>query len=110
MTGIVRVELDKHAGHASKTPNPHHQYAYATGSTNVLTNNKHTVRIGDTVNKPEDADDDLPSCGDPAAAGSKNVHINNIAVHRKGDATKGHDSWPANSAETGSGNVFANGE
>jgi uncharacterized Zn-binding protein involved in type VI secretion len=55
------------------------------------------VRIGDTT-----------VCGDPADAGSANVFANNIAVHRKGDATGGHGSWVPNSAKTGSDNVFAN--
>ena len=43
------------------------------------------------------------------ASGSPNVFVNSIAVHRKGDSTGGHASWPGNSAATGSGNVFANG-
>ena len=98
MTGIVRVELDKHIGHASTTPNPFHQTPYKTGSPNVFTNAKNTVRIGDEL-----------ECGDLAEGGSSNVFINNIAVHRINDATTGHDSWPANAAATGSPNVIANG-
>jgi hypothetical protein len=43
MTGIVRVELDKHIGHASQSPNPFHQTSYKTGSPNVFTNAKNTV-------------------------------------------------------------------
>ena len=98
MPGVVRVNADKHVGHASPTPNPFHQTAYSQGSSNVYTNNEKTVRRGDTT-----------SCGDPASAGSPNVFANNIAVHRKNDATTGHGSWVANSAATGSTDVFANG-
>ena len=98
MPGIVRSTVDKHVGHASPTPNPFHQTAYTGGSPNVFVNNNNAIRVGDKT-----------SCGDPATVGSSNVFVNNIAVHRKGDATGGHGSWVANSALTGSGNVFANG-
>jgi len=98
MTGIVRVELDKHIGHASQSPNPFHQTPYKTGSPNVFTNAKNTVRIDDEI-----------ECGDLAEGGSSNVFINNIAVHRINDATTGHDSWPETKAATGSPNVIANG-
>ena len=67
MPAVTRVGLDSHVGHASPTPNPFHQTAYATGSSNVFTNGAKTVRIGDTT-----------SCGDPAAAGSPNVFVNKI--------------------------------
>jgi uncharacterized Zn-binding protein involved in type VI secretion len=97
MTGIVRVELDKHIGHASPTPNPFHQTPYKTGSPDVFTNAKKTVRIGDEI-----------ECSDKAASGSPNVFINSIAVHRKNDSTSGHDSWTKSAAATGSTNVFAN--
>lgn len=98
MPGIVRTNVDIHVGHASPTPSPFHQTAYAVGSPNVFTNNENTVRIGDTT-----------SCGDPASAGSPNVFANNIPVHRLTDSTAGHGSWVPNSAATGSDNVFANG-
>jgi len=98
MPAVTRVGLDSHVGHASPTPNPFHQTAYATGSPNVFTNNAKTVRVGDTT-----------ACGDPAAAGSPDVFVNGIAIHRLGDATSGHGSWVANASASGSGNVFANG-
>jgi|TARA_R110002073_G_scaffold5479_1_gene33784 uncharacterized Zn-binding protein involved in type VI secretion len=98
MPAVTRVGLDSHVGHASPTPNPFHQTAYATGSSNVFTNNAKTVRVGDTT-----------ACGDPAAAGSPDVFVNGIAIHRLGDATSGHGSWVANASASGSDNVFANG-
>ena len=98
MPAVSRVDLDQHNGHASPTPSPFHQTAYSTGSDNVFTNSKKTVRIGDTT-----------SCGDPATEGSPNVFVNGIKVHRKGDATGGHGSWVPNASASGSGNVFANG-
>jgi len=98
MPAVTRVGLDNHVGHASPTPNPFHQTAYATGSPDVFTNNAKTVRVGDTT-----------ACGDPAAAGSPDVFVNGIAIHRLGDATSGHGSWVANASASGSDNVFANG-
>ena len=96
MPAVTRVGLDSHVGHASPTPNPFHQTAYASGSPNVNTNSAATVRIGDAT-----------SCGDPATEGSGTVKVNGIGVHRKGDATGGHGSWVANAASTGSSNVNA---
>tara|TARA_B100000927_G_C16207527_1_gene366156 strand:+ start:79 stop:372 length:294 start_codon:yes stop_codon:yes gene_type:complete len=96
MPEVTRVNKDKHVGHASPTPNPFHQTAYAVGSENVLTNSERTVRIGDTT-----------SCGDPATGGSTTVFVNGIGVHRKGDATGGHGSWIPNASASGSDNVFA---
>tara|TARA_B100001564_G_C20165631_1_gene457375 strand:- start:172 stop:465 length:294 start_codon:yes stop_codon:yes gene_type:complete len=96
MPEVTRVNKDNHVGHASPTPNPFHQTAYAVGSENVLTNSEKTVRIGDTT-----------SCGDPATGGSTTVFVNGIGVHRKGDATGGHGSWIPNSSASGSDNVFA---
>ena len=98
MPAVTRVGLDKHVGHASPTPNPFHQTAYASGSPNVNTNSAATVRIGDST-----------SCGDPATAGSPDVFVNKIKVHRLGDATGGHGSFVPNASASGSGNVFANG-
>jgi uncharacterized Zn-binding protein involved in type VI secretion len=97
MPGVVRVG-DGHAGHASPTPNPFHQTSYASGSPDVFTNGKATVRVGDAT-----------GCGDPAASGSPTVFVNGIPVHRLGDGTGGHGSWVPNSAASCSGNVFANG-
>ena len=98
MPGIVRKGKDSHVGHASPTPNPFHQTAYAEGSSNVLTNGAKTVRIGDKTH-----------CGDPATEGSSTVKVNGSGVHRKGDATGGHDSWVANASASGSSNVIAGG-
>ena len=98
MPGIVRVGKDSHIGHASGSPNAFHRTSYATGSPNVFTNAAKSVRIGDTT-----------ACTDVAVAGSGNVYVNNIPVHRLADATVGHGSWVPNAAATSSGNVFANG-
>jgi uncharacterized Zn-binding protein involved in type VI secretion len=98
MPEVTRTNKDQHIGHASPTPNPFHQTAYAEGSPNVFTNNEKTVRIGDKT-----------YCTDPAVAGSPNVYVNGIKVHRLGDATGGHASWVPNASSSGSPNVFANG-
>jgi len=98
MPGIVRVETDRHVGHASPTPSPYHQTNYDEGSDDVFVNGKPAVRI-----------DDKTGCGDPAIAGSPDVYVNGIKVHREKDATGGHGSWVPNSAQTGSDDVFANG-
>ena len=98
MPEVTRVGLDSHVGHASPTPNPFHQTAYASGSDDVFTNGAKTVRIGDTT-----------SCGDPATGGSTTVFVNGIGVHRKGDSTGGHGSWVPNASASGSSNVIAGG-
>ena len=98
MPGITRVGLDKHAGHASPTPNPSHQTAYVTGSGNVFVNGARAVRIGDNT-----------GCGDPAVGGSSTVIINGQGVHRLNDATGGHGSWVPNFSSGGSSNVIAGG-
>ena len=95
MPGIVRVELDKHIGHA-KAKVPYHQTPYKIGSPNVYVNGQPAVRIGDST-----------FCNDKAAEGSTTVFVNNIGVHRFGDKTTGHDGWVANKAATGSSNVIA---
>ena len=96
MPEVTRVGDDSHIGHASPTPGPFHQTAYATGSPNVKVNGSLCTRIGDTT-----------VCGDPATAGSATVFANGIKVHRKGDATGGHGSWVPNASASGSPNVFA---
>ena len=98
MPGIVRVDTDKHVGHASPSPNPFHQTLYEEGAATVFVNGDKVVRIGDKT-----------YCGDPATAGSPDVFAEGIAVHRDDDATGGHTSWVPNRAETGSGDVIANG-
>lgn len=97
MPEVTRVSLDKHVGHdCPPVPLPFHQTKYDTGSSDVLTNGKKTVRIGDTT-----------VCGDPAKAGSATVFVNGIAVHRKGDATGGHGCFVPNKSESGSLDVIA---
>lgn len=96
MPGLVRQGSDSHAGHASPTPNPFHKTSYGSGSSDVFTNTKSNIRVGDST-----------TCGDPATSGSSTVFVNGIAVHRKGDSTGGHGSWVPNSAASGSTNVFA---
>ena len=91
MPEVVRANVDVHEGHSSPSPGPYHQTSYTGGSPDVFTNNEPTIRIGDAT-----------ICGDEAAAGSGTVYVNNIAVHRKLDATTGHGSWDANAAKTGS--------
>lgn len=98
MPGAVRVGQDVHVGHASPTPSPFHQTAYATGSDNVLVNNSKIVRKGDVT-----------ACGDPAVGASSDVFANNIPIHRLGDATGGHGSWVPNASATASDNVIING-
>ena len=98
MPGIVRVDTDKHVGHASPSPNPFHQTLYEEGAATVFVNGDKVVRIGDKT-----------YCGDPATAGSPDVFAEGKAVHRQDDATGGHTSWVPNRAETGSGDVIANG-
>ena len=98
MPEVSRVGIDRHIGHASPTPNPFHQTSYISGSVNVITNGASTVRIGDAT-----------ACGDPAIGGSSTVKVNGIGVHRKGDGTSGHGSWPGNLSASGSPNVIAGG-
>ena len=96
MPACVRSGLDTHVGHASPTPNPFHQTAYATGSPDVNVNGAKVVRVDDTT-----------SCGDPATAGSGTVKVNGKPIHRKGDATGGHGSWVPNTSSAGSPDVNA---
>ena len=98
MPGIVRIFVDSHVGHSSRTPNPFHRTPYVIGSSNVFVNGLPAVRIGDVT-----------GCGDPAIGGSSNVFVNGVPVHRRGDATGGHGSWRPNRAASGTSNVFANG-
>ena len=36
--GVVRMNVDRHVGHASGTPNPFHQTNYVEGSSDVFVN------------------------------------------------------------------------
>lgn len=96
MPEVTRVLVDKHVGHASRTPNPFHRTAYSTGSPDVKTNGYKTVRVGDVT-----------FCGDPAVVGSSSVKVNGKKVHRKGDGTGGHGSWVPNESSQGSPDVIA---
>jgi uncharacterized Zn-binding protein involved in type VI secretion len=98
MPGVVRVNADSHVGHDSSTPAPFHKTNYNTGSPDVYVEDEKVVRKGDTT-----------VCGDPAEGHSPTVYANGIPVHRKDDATKGHGSFVANKAQTGSTTVFADG-
>ena len=95
MPEVVRAELDSHVGHDSPTPSPFHQTSYVAGQTTVFANTKAVIRKTDKT-----------ACGDPAEGSSSNVYAEGKLIHRKGDATSGHASFVANSAKTGSPNVF----
>ena len=100
MPGIVRATLDKNVKHEDPfTPLPLHQTPYTKSGANVFVNGEPAIVVGDKTN-----------CGDEALVGSPNVFINGKAVHRKDDATKGHDKFLTSKAETGSENVFVNGD
>jgi len=119
MPGVTRANVDRHIGHARPTiygPGPDgpvvispgapvHQTNYKAGQTTVYANNNPVIRLTDTT-----------ECGDPASEGSPNVFAENKAVHRIGDGTQGHtyhvrpNRWVPNRSESGSGDVFANGE
>lgn len=95
MPSIIR-EGDRHIGHASPTPNPFHSTPYqATHQGNVYVNGKLAIVKGDST-----------ACGDAAVGSSSSVYINNILVHRTGDATSGHQSWVPTIAADGSPNTI----
>jgi uncharacterized Zn-binding protein involved in type VI secretion len=96
MPEVTRVMADMHVGHLCPEIPDFHKTAYATGSEDVLTNGMKTVRIGDTT-----------ACGDPAVAGSSSVIVNGKPVHRRADATGGHECWVPNQSESGSPDVIA---
>lgn len=99
MPKVCRVDLDRHIGHASPSPNPFHQTNYKTGSPNVFVEGKNIVRKGD-----------ITYCTDVAVGCSPDVFVNGKGVHRLGDATGGHQSWVPNKAATGSPTVYCNGK
>mgnify|MGYP003314500364 FL=1 len=100
MPGVVRADTDKNVKHLDPlTPLPLHQTPYTKTGANVFVNSKPAIVIGDKT-----------ECGDEALIGSTNVFINGKGVHRKDDATKGHDKFLPSKAETGSENVFVNGD
>lgn len=95
--GVVRQGVDKHIGHASPTPNPFHQtpYSSAAQSRVYADSNLIVVNGGST------------SCGDGVSGKSGKVFASGQGIHRIGDATTGHGSWPGNAAATGSSKVYA---
>jgi len=95
MPGIVRANADKHVGHASPSPNPFHQTAYAEPGIKVFANGEQVIRQGDKT-----------KCGDPAVGSAANVYAEGKLVHLKGDATGGHESWVPNKAASGSSDVL----
>jgi len=102
MPEICRGGIDKHIGHMSPTPNSFHQTPYVASQTKVFVGNP---------TGPAVRDGDATACGDPVAAFSSKVFIGPGAkgAHRAGDATGSHESWVANAAASGAGNVIAGG-
>ena len=97
MPGIARKGVDTHIGHASPTPNPFHKTTYVVaGQTKVKVNGSLAVTTAGST-----------ACGDNAVGGSAKVKAGGFPVHRIGDATSGHGSWPANACSGGSINVIA---
>ena len=97
MPGVVRQNIDKHIGHASSTSNPFHQTPYSTaGQSKVLAENANVVVAGGST-----------SCGDGVSGKSGKVFAEGKGIHRKGDGTSGHGSWPGNAAQSGSSKVIA---
>jgi len=97
MLGVVRANVDSHAGHFSLTPNPFHRTAY------VASNNSKVFVEGELAI----VDGDSTVCGDPVVGKSARVFVMGKGVHRLGDSTGGHDSWVPNFAASASGKVFA---
>ena len=80
---VTRVDTDSHIGHASSTPNPFHQTAYKEGSSNVITNGKPTVRIGDET-----------YCGDPATGEPIGDSKMNLRAAIAGETHEYTDMYP----------------
>ena len=97
MPGIAKRGVDTHIGHASSTPNPFHKTPYVVaGQIKVTVNGSLAVTTGGST-----------ACGDDAVGGSAKVTAGGFPVHRIGDATSGHATFPANACATGSSNVIA---
>ena len=96
MPGAVR-QGDAHVGHASGTPNPFHRTTYVSGQSTVYVNGRLVIRKTDKT-----------SCGDPAIGHSGDVYAEGEPIHRLGDATSGHGSWPGNAASQASSDVIIN--
>ena len=94
----VSTTAHRHIGHASPTRNPSHRTYYKASQTNVKAEGFDVIRAGDAA-----------ACGDPVVGVSTKVFVGGKGVHRKGDATGGHPSWPANASSEGSSKVNAGG-
>ena len=94
----VSTTAHRHIGHASYTPNPHHRTYYKASQSAVTVEGNDVIRQGDST-----------GCGDPVVGYSSKVFVGGKGVHRKGDATGGHGSWPANASSEGSSKVNAGG-
>ena len=96
----VSTSAHKHVGHASPTPNAEHRTPYKASQTAVSIEGRGNcvIRAGDAT-----------ACGDPVVGVSSKVFVGGKGVHRKGDATGGHGTWPANASSEGSSKVDAGG-
>ena len=94
----VSTTAHRHIGHASSTPNQEHRTPYKASQTKVTAEGNAVIRAGDAT-----------ACGDPVAGVSSKVFVGGKGVHRKGDATGGHGTWPANASSEGSSKVTAGG-
>jgi uncharacterized Zn-binding protein involved in type VI secretion len=94
----VSTTAHRHIGHASPTPNPAHRTKYKASQSAVKAEGNDVITQGDST-----------GCGDPVVGFSTKVFVGGKGVHRKGDATGGHGSWPANASSEGSSKVNAGG-
>lgn len=94
MPRVSRAGADSHIGHASPTPNPFHKTPYVAGQDKVFAQGDEVIRRGDST-----------ACGDPATGASQKVRAVGKFVHRVGDATGGHGSWPGNASSSGAPKV-----
>ena len=90
----ARKSLDSVDSH-TKGDITHAPNVFVEGSLNVFINNENVVRVGD---KSE--------CGEEAIEGSSTVFVNQKALHRKDDATLGHDGFSQTITISGSDNVI----
>jgi len=94
----VSTTAHRHIGHVSPTPNPAHRTKYKASQSAVKAEGNDVITQGDST-----------GCGDPVVGFSTKVFVGGKGVHRKGDATGGHGSWPANASSEGSSKVNAGG-
>ena len=94
----VSTTAHRHVGHASRTPNPEHRTYYKASQAKVKVEDRNVIRAGDET-----------VCGDPVVGVSTKVFVGGKGVHRKGDATGGHETFVANASSEGSSKVNAGG-